>query len=211
VLHNFLAFPNTNNAAIDSLTSSADYRIRLLMGDLELRNAIVNNDRLTFNWLAGARYAHLDQNLASVFQVTGTTTVDSKISFDGFGPRVGLDGQYRLSHGLYGYAQGVANLLVGQFRGNYEERNIFVGQVGQTSITANRVVPVLELEVGGGWQSANGRYRVSGGYYIGGWFNNMTTTAFAGAIGNTNFTTNGNNFRDTIVFDGFVTRFEFRY
>ncbi len=211
VLHNFLAFPNTANSAVDSLTATADYRIRLMMADIDVKCAIVNNDRLSLNWVTGVRYAHIDQNVLTTFQLTGTTTVDSKINFDAFGPRVGLDGKYQLRGGFYGYGQGMVDLMFGQFRGSYEERNVFTGLVGLTTINSNRVVPVLELEIGAGWQSANGRFRVSGGYYVGSWFNTMTTTSLAGAIGNVNFTTNGNNFRDNIVFDGLVSRFEFRY
>jgi hypothetical protein len=211
VLHNFLVFPNTATSAVDSLTSQADYRIRLYMADLDYHCAFVNNDHLMLNWVAGVRYAHLDQEVNNIFQITGTTTIDSRVNFDGIGPRIGLDGQCHLGCGFYGYTQGFFDLLLGQFRGNYVENNVFTGQVGQTSINANRVVPVLELELGVGWQSPKGRFRVSGGYYVGSWFNVMTTTSFASAIGNTNFTTNGNNFRDNLVFDGFVARFEFRY
>jgi hypothetical protein len=211
VLHNFLAFPNTANSAVDSLTSSANYKIRLYLADLDTKCDIVHNESCRLNWLAGVRYAHNDQNVFSTFQVTSTTTVDSKINFDGIGPRFGLEGKYFTRCGLYGYASGIVDVLFGQFRGNYEERNIFTGLVGLTSINANRVVPILEFELGAGWQSPSGAFRVSGGYYVGSWFNMMTTTSFASAIGNTNFTTNGNNFRDSLVFDGFVARFEFRY
>lgn len=211
VLHNFLAFPNTANSAVDSLTSTAEYAIQLRMADIDYKCAFVNNDCLSLTFVAGARYANLTQDVLGTFQVTGTTTVDSHITFDGFGPRIGLEGKYRLKCGVYGYANGMADFLFGQFRGNYVERNVFTGLVGQTSVNANRPVPVLEFELGAGWQSPKGHVQISGGYYVGSWFNTMTTTSLAGAIGNVNFTTNGNNFRDTLVFDGLVLRFEFRY
>jgi len=211
VLHDFLAYPNTINAAPIFQNAASDYRIRLYMGDLNLKGVVAKRENCNLNWFAGVRYAHLEQNLFTTFQVLGETTIDSKINFDGIGPRLGLDGEIRFKHGFFGYGQGVIDVLFGQFRGSYEQRNVFIGQVGQTTITANRVVPILELELGGGWQSANGRYRLAGGYYIGSWYNTMTTPSFAGAISNANFTTNGNNFRDNMVFDGFVARFEFRY
>lgn len=211
VLHNYLAFPNTANSAVDSLTASANYRMQLMIGDIDYKCAIVSNDSLTLNWIAGARYAHLDQDLLATFQVAGTSTVDSHISFDGFGPRIGLEGQYRLKCGFYGYANGTADLLVGQFRGSAEQRNVFVGLVGDTSVTANRLVPVLEMEIGAGWQTSCGRLRASAGYYVGSWHNTMTITSLHGGIGNKNFTTNGNNFRDSMVFDGVVLKFEFRF
>jgi hypothetical protein len=211
VLHNFLAFPNTASSAVDSLSASVDYHIQLYMADFDYKCAIVNNQHLYLNWLAGIRYAHLDQNLSSNFFVTGATSVNSDINFDGIGPRFGLDGRYQVCGGLYGYAQGIVDLLFGQFRGNYTETNVFTGLVGQTSINANRVVPILELEMGLGWQSAQGGFRVQGGYYVGSWFNTITTSSFASSIGATNFTTNGNNFRDNMTFDGLVLRFMFSY
>jgi hypothetical protein len=211
VLHNFLAFPGTVNSAADSLTADASYRIRLAMVDIDYKCAIINNDHVMLNWLAGVRYAKLEQSLNSTFQITGSTTVDSNIDFDGVGPRVGLDGKYHVCGGLFGYAQGITDILFGQYKANAEQRNVFTGLIGQTGITANRVVPILELEVGAGWQSHNGAIRVSGGYYVGAWFNTVTMTSLANSISGTNFTTNSDNFRDNMTFDGFVLRFELRY
>jgi hypothetical protein len=211
VLHNFLAFPNTTNSGVDSLTAVADYRIRLMMADLDFKSGIVDNERWMVNLVGGVRYAHLEQSLLDTFQLAGKTTVDSHVNFDGVGPRLGLETQCRTKCGIYGYATGMVDLLVGNFRGSTEERNIFTGLVGQTSITANRLVPILELEMGAGWKSSCGRLRFSGGYYIGSWSNTMTMTSLSSGIANTNFTTNGNNFRDNLIFNGLVTRFEFRY
>lgn len=211
VLHNFLAFPGTVNSAADSLSANTNYTIRLVMADVDYKCALVNNEHVLLNWLAGVRYAKVDQRLESTFQITGTTTVDSEINFDGVGPRVGLDGKYHVCGGFFGYAQGIVDVLFGQYRANAEQRNVFTGLIGQTGIAANRVVPILELEVGGGWQTANGAIRVSGGYYVGAWFNTLTMTSLANGISGTNFTTNSDNFRDNMTFDGFVLRFELRY
>jgi hypothetical protein len=211
VLHNFMVFPNTVNAAGDSLTAVANYHIQLYMVDLDYKCPIINNDHLSLNWVAGIRYAHLDQNFSDTFQITGTTTINSTISFDGIGPRIGLEGEYKICGGFYGYCHGLFDVLFGEFRGNYGERNVFTGVVGQTSVMEDRAVPILELEVGAGWQSCDGRFRFSAGYYVGAWFNVMTTTSLQSGIGNANYTTNGNNFRDNITFDGFVAKFEFRF
>jgi hypothetical protein len=211
VLHNFLVFPNSTSSAPDSLTSALNYHITLYMADLDYKCAFVNNCHLLMNWVAGVRYGHTDQGLLNTFQVTGVTTVDSHIDFDGFGPRVGIEGQYQMRCGFYGYGQGMFNVLFGQYRGNTTEQNVFTGLVGQTSVTANRAIPILEMEVGLGWQSPKGCFRLSGGYYVGSWFNTMTMTSLSSGIGGVNFTTNGNNFRDTMTFDGFVLRGELRF
>ena len=211
VLHNFLVFPNTVNSAGDSLTASARYIIDMRTADLDYKCAFVDNDHLSLYWLAGARYAHLRQNLSSTYEITGTTTTDSNINFDGGGPRIGLEGEYRILCGFYGYGKGMANLLVGQFQGSFVERNVFTGLVGQTSVSEDRLVPVLELEIGAGWQCKNGRVRISGGYYVGTWFNIMNVPSLGQGVGANNFTTNGNNMRDNMTFDGFVGRVEFRF
>ena len=211
VLHNFLVFPNTVNSAVDSLTSRADYSIRLYMGDLDAKFALCNTECFSLNIFGGARYAYLNQSLFNTFQLTGASTVDSQIKFDGVGPRIGLDGQYRTRCGVYGYASGIFDVLFGEFRGTYTQQNVFGGVVGQTAINSTRAVPILEMEIGAGWRSCNGRWGFSGGYYVGSWFNTMTTTSFSRAIGNTNFTTNGDNFRDNLIFNGLVARFEFRF
>jgi hypothetical protein len=211
VLHSFLVFPNTVNSAGGSLAASAEYAIDLRTFDLDYRCPLVCGHNLLLEWLAGARYGHLDQHLLATFDISGTTTVDSHINFDGGGPRVGLHGDYKICGGLFGYGCGVLDVLFGRFHGSLEEQNVFTGLVGQTSVSEDRVVPILELELGAGWQTANGRLRLSAGYYVGFWFNALTTPNFISGVQGTNFTTNGNNFRDTITFDGLVGRVELRF
>jgi hypothetical protein len=211
VLHSNLAFPNTVNSAGDSLNASATMSIDLQMGDLDYKWNFLHGEHLSLSFISGGRFAHLDQKMLANYEITGTTTIVPSIYFDGGGPRTGLEGEYRISHGFYGYGKGTANLLVGEFSGSYVERNIFTGLVGSTSFRDDRVVPVLELELGFGWQSESGRVRVSAGYYVGSWFNTMTIPSLANSIQNNNFTRNANNNQDTLTFDGLVGRIEFRF
>jgi hypothetical protein len=211
VLRSLLAFPNTLNAAGDSLTAHAEYHTTLVMADIDYKTAFVTTDNLLLSWFAGGRYVHLDQHLNALYQITGETTVESRVNFDGGGPRAGLNGQYRIAGGFYGYGVGAVNLIAGKFSGQAVQNNIFAGQQGQTAVNENRVVPILELELGFGWMSANGRVRVSGGYYVSSWYNTMTVPTLQAGIQGTNFTTNSNNLRDNIVFDGLVGRLEIRY
>ncbi len=211
VLHNFLVFPNTVNSSGDSLTASATTSVDLQTGDIDYKCAFVCTDHLSVLWVAGGRYARLGQKLEANYNLTGTTTVESSINFNGGGPRVGLEGEYKILRGFYGYGKGMLDLLVGRFQGSYQESNVFTGLIGSTAIGENRIVPVLELEIGAGWQSRNGRIRVSGGYYVGNWFNVMTIPTLATGIQRNDFTTNGNNLRDSLIFDGFVGHVEFRF
>src|SRR5262249_31902584 len=145
------------------------------------------------------------------YQILGTTTVTSHINFDGVGPRTGLEGEYHFRRGLFSYGKGIVDVLAGHFGATYDQHNTFAGQQAHTEVAEDRIVPQLELELGGGWQSPKGHFRISAGYYVSSWFNTLTTPNFiAGAIGN-NFTTNQNNSRDVLTFDGFVGRVEVRY
>jgi hypothetical protein len=211
VLHSLLVFPTTVNSAFDSNKADATYGVQLEMGDLDFKCAFVDTTCLQLSYLAGVRYAHMRESLTSNMNILGTTTIDSHINFEGGGPRVGLDGEYRIKGGFYGYGKGILSLLGGHYSGLYEQRNIFAGLQAQTQIGDDRIVPVLELELGVGWVSPQGHIRAAAGYYVSGWFNAMTMTSLVRGIQNNDFTTNSNNFRDTMTFDGFVGHVEFRY
>jgi hypothetical protein len=211
VIRSSLTAPNTLNSAPDSLTASAHSSIQLYEGDLDYKCCIVNGDHVSLNWLAGARYAHLGQTLDATYKIFGTTTVDTQVNFDGAGPRAGLEGEYRIACGLYGYGKGILDLLAGHFSGSYSQHNIFAGNQASTQISEDRLVPQLEFELGVGWVSPKGRVRVSAGYYVGTWFNTITIPGLIQGVQNNNFTTNSNNFRDTLTFDGLVGHVEFRY
>jgi hypothetical protein len=101
--------------------------------------------------------------------------------------------------------------LAGHFSGSYSQHNIFAGNQASTQISEDRLVPQLEFELGVGWVSPKGRVRVSAGYYVGTWFNTITIPGLIQGVQNNNFTTNSNNFRDTLTFDGLVGHVEFRY
>ncbi|MFO0965131.1 MAG: Lpg1974 family pore-forming outer membrane protein [Gemmataceae bacterium] len=212
VLRSPLIFPNTANAAFAPLSAQAGYHITMYTGDIDYKCAFVDNDCLRLSWLAGARYGHLRQNLDVAYQeILGVDRIHANVGFDGGGPRVGLDGEYRVKCGLYGYARGALSLVAGTFTSLYEQRDIFGGLVAQSSINETRIIPILELELGVGWRSQNDRVRVAAGYYVGSWFNTLTIPGIVQGVQNNNFQTIGNNFRDNLTFDGVVARIEFRF
>jgi hypothetical protein len=209
----FLVFPTTVIAGPPSLSQVATsrYDIDFRFADADFHHSIWCGPHWSVDWLAGARYAHLEQDLLVNYSILTTTTVNTHINFDGGGPKVGLEGEYRWRWGVYTYGKGILDLLAGHFGATYDQRNNVIGQQAHTEVAEDRIVPQLELELGAGWQSPKGHVRVSGGYYVGAWFNTLTTPSFIQGALNNNFTTNGNNFRDTLTFDGFVGRVEFRY
>jgi hypothetical protein len=204
-------FPGTLNVAADSNFADASYDIDFQFGDLNVKRALCRGPDHNLYLVLGGRYANLQQDFLANYNVLGVTTVTTDIVFDGVGPRAGLQGDYRFKKGFFMFGSGALNLIFGEFEANYLQTNAFAGTQAEVRFGDDRIVPVLELELGGGWASPKGRVRVSGGYYAGIWFNTMTTNGLIQGIQNANFTTNGDNLSETLSFDGMFGRVEFRY
>jgi hypothetical protein len=212
VIQSALTLPQTANAAADSLSANANTSFTLQVVDGVFKHTLcTDHSHYAVNWLAGARFAHLSEELHGDFTILGATAVDTHINFDGAGPRVGLEGELVGRGGLMVFGRGAANLLAGHFGAEYLQQNIFAGVQGVTNYRSDRIVPVLELELGVGWVSPGGNIRASAGYYVAGWFNSFTTPDLIQGVQTSNFTTNGNNLRDTITFDGVMARLEIRF
>ncbi len=210
-IHSLLTFPATSNTAADSQVASATTDIDYRYYDLDFKHKLLCGPHYNLYLLLGGRYATLEQDLTSEFSILGKTTVTSNIDFKGGGVRAGLDGDFFLRWGFFSYGRGSASLLGGRFAASYEQRHFLSGEQARTSYTDHRVVPILELEVGLGWSCWQGRFRISGGYSVSGWFNTLTTPTWIQGVQNSNFTTNTDNLRDTLTFDGLTARVEFRY
>ena len=175
-VHSLVTYPTTASAAANSLASSATYGIRFRTADAEYRRLLWGTPNAAINYSAGLRYAHLGQNFSSAEAITpGTTFVDSRITYDGGGPRFGMDGERRVRNGFMIYGRTGASFLAGTFRASYNQYNTFFLNQANVAWKDQRIVPILEAELGAGWASCNGRIRITGGYYIGSWFNTVAT------------------------------------
>jgi hypothetical protein len=212
VIQSAVTLPQTSNTASDSLAADASTSFDLMIGDAVFKH-ILCTDHCTYavNWLVGGRYAHMSQHFRGDFSILGDTAVSSNVNFDGAGPRAGLEGELTGKWGLMVFTRGAVNLLAGHFGADYTQTNIFGGLQGITNYRSDRIVPVLELELGFGWVSPQGHVRASAGYYVAGWFNSFTTPDMVQGVQNNNFTTNGNNLRNTLTFDGLMARLEVRF
>jgi len=211
VMTSLLTFPATPNSSFDSESASLTSSINFFLADIDFKHRFWQTENCALNWIAGARLARLEQQMQANYSITGATTVASDIVFDGAGIRLGLEGEYSMRYGVFVFGRGVANLLAGRFSSTYSQTNIFVGQQALTGVNDTRVVPVLDVEAGIGWQTANHRIRLMAGYYFSAWGNMLTTNGLIQGVQNSNFTTNGNNFRDSIIFDGLMARLELRF
>ncbi len=212
-----LTFPGAGNAFALANKASAYYDINFQTADLDYRVAWLGDSlpcggETCVNWIVGARFAQLDQHLLAVYPFNppdGETQVQSNIDFSGAGLRAGLEGDRKLGPNsqLQFYGRGLINVLAGQFRANYQQTNRFNGQEAAVGWQDDRVVSILEGELGLSWVSLDGRLRLSGGYYLAAWFNTVTTPGWVHAAQNVNFVNVNNN----LTFDGFIAQAEYNF
>ncbi len=197
------AFPGTLPGT--DLNVQGSYNIRLQMGDIEYRSLWRYGPRYAVNWVAGIRGGHIDQDLVVRAPVSGTTTT-SNIDFDGLGIRFGLEAERQIhpdhAFRLYGKASG--SLLSGEFENTYVQTNL-VGTQATTNWSDDRVVPVLDCELGVNWTNQSGNLRFAAGWMVQAWFNTVSTNDWIGSVQANNFAGSS----DTLTFSGVVARMEF--
>jgi len=214
VLRSLVSHPLSTNAATDTLVANASLGIEYDLLDIDYRATVDGCESCegkfadVVNYIIGARYARLDQDFRSNFVVTGTTSVNTNVDFDGGGIRLGLEGErHSTKTGLYVYGQGITNLMVGEFKADYLQTNNFNGTEAITSWSGGRVVPGIDLELGLGWVGPRRRLRFSGGYLVSTWFNVVKTEEFINAAQTHDF----DNLSSVLTFDGLVARAEWEF
>ena len=202
--------PSTVNVAADSLSAQALYNFNLQSVDVNYKALLWHGDDFAVNYLFGLRYARIEQQFGATYSILGTTNVNTNVDFNGFGPRIGFEGERLLGDcGLLVYSKGSVNFLFGSNSADYLQRNIFTGIQAQTSLRETRIVTVPEFELGTGWQTCDGCFRITAGYYVSAWFNMMTTPEYLSTVRE-----NPNSFErqvKTLTLDGLCLRAEWRF
>jgi hypothetical protein len=205
--------PGTINAGDFFLSASAGLGVDYDLVDADYRSLLSLGRCHVVSWFVGARYGRLRQNMITTYTLTGTTeSVLSDIVFEGGGIRFGLDGERHNRSGLLLYGRSVLSLVAGESTAIYQQGEDFDSAVVDTEWKAGRIVPIVDLEVGAGWQSPCGRFRLSAGYQINYWFNTVTTDQWIRAVQSNSFVGQPDGMSyDTISFDGLVARAEYRF
>jgi len=192
-------------------TAFGRQRVGFRIADVEFRHVFRATDRYALAYSVGTRYTNLRQDLAAAFfapVVGDDQNVFTRIRFDGAGIRLGLDGERCAADTcLLVYGKAAASFVAGDFRAQYVQVQPDQLPSVDASWEAGRVVSMLDLELGGGWASPDGRFRVTAGYLVSGWFNVVKNSSWIRAVQTNNFT----GLSDTISFDGVVLRSEFRF
>jgi hypothetical protein len=209
VLRSLVLHPGTANAGADFLDARATSDVDFDLVDADYRAVWASDDLWALNYVVGVRYARLNQDFNATYTSTGTVdTLLTKTSFDGVGLRLGLDGERHASScGLLVYGRAAASFVAGDFRSRYLQGSDVDPVIVDTTWKAGRVVTILDLELGAGWQSQCGRFRLTGGYLFSSWLNAIPTDQWIQAVQRNNFVGLGDN----ITFDGFTARATYNF
>lgn len=203
--------PSTDNTALDSLVASGTVKNEVRIIDIDGLVKVVDCGPWTVQGVGGIRYARLNQTFQGNYEILGATQVETNSDFRGIGPRVGIESEVRVRGGLGAYGKGSVSFLLGEFSTEYDQQNVFQGTLATSAFKQDRLVTNVDLELGISWSSCNDRFRISGGYLIQSWSNVVSSNGLIEAVQQNAFTTNRNNLRDTIIFDGFVVHAELRF
>lgn len=208
VLRSLTIHPGTTAADLNFLDASANISYDLDLIDIDYRYALLHSSWLVAKLYAGGRFAHLNQDFSSTF--TNTTTVEqvsSQVHFDGGGIRLGLEGEMHLRHGFFLYSNGYTSFVAGRMHASYSQQDNFAGTVVNTAWAENRIVPILDIELGIGWLSPARHWRLSAGYVFSGWNNFTSNKDIIRAV----HTGNYDSLHDAFILDGLTARAEFRF
>ena len=209
VIHSLVSHPGTDTASQRFLEASAAYSMDFDLIDLDFTRIVSCGQRHRISCLFGGRYGGLQQDFTARFATpTNEEVVTTDIHFDGGGIRAGLDAEwYSCARTWVVYGRSAASFVAGEFRGIYTQDDLFGGRVVYTDWEAGRIVSMLDLEVGVGWNSCNGGVSVTGGYMVSGWFNTVNTDEFINAVQTNEWA----GLNDKMTFDGLVARAEVRF
>ncbi|MCU0959159.1 MAG: Lpg1974 family pore-forming outer membrane protein [Pirellulaceae bacterium] len=208
VIRSLVSHPGTLTAAQDFLSAQASHDIEFQFLDVDYRRVLSCGGDHNLSFLVGVRAGEFSQDFAADFVATGTESVRSEIDFYGAGIRLGLEGErYSMSRRWLIYGKTYGNLIAGDFTADYLQTQSFDPEVVNTTWKAGRIVPMLDLEVGAGWQSRCGTWRLTGGYMISAWYNTVKTDEWIAAVRNNDFVGLSGN----MSFDGLVLRCEGRF
>ena len=216
-----IPYNSYGNELSDWVSANSDYQMIYSLADVDFRWTFHNQCDTRLSLLAGLRYASLDQRLDVVGNTAGTTAanpsgiiigpdvdvVHTQVNFEGGGLRIGFEGQRRTPYGIVFYGRTAASVVAGTFRCNHTETSGLNGTWVDTTSSIDRVVPIIDAELGAGLSFWNDKLRLTAGYSFSGWFNTVLAGEYISATQSNDYT----GMHNTLTFDGFVSRVELAF
>ena len=211
VIASTVTHPSVDTTGSISLQANALQSANFQFADVGMRRVYKSSNHGVLNWNTGLRYGNMEQGLSANNLLSlpiGTTNVTTDIDFNGFGILGGLDGmRYSTDTGLLVYGRAFGSLLAGDWTANYRQTSQFGGGVVANDYRDFRVSPVVDTELGVGWQNCNGRFRVTTGYLFSTWFNAVTTRDYIQSVRTASLL----NMDDNLTFSGLTLRADLRF
>ncbi len=209
VLNSLVVHPNTLNVGETGLNADARYDIRFNILDAEYRGLIDGDCNFKFNYLVGLRIAQSEQQLVSTFSTNAQNNhvVQTDLDFYGAGIKLGLEYERVSQRGFLVYGRTNVSFVPGEFRADYDQTSVIGGRLVDTAWKAGRLVTMADIEIGTGWESACGTWRLTAGYNIQAWFNTVQTDEWIHGVRTNNFI----DMSSMQSFDGLMARVEARY
>ena len=195
--------PNTTSVATEYLSAESSLDIDFDVIDAHYRSTVYDGDLYYLDLTVGARYTRIDQDFHAGYSVLNSADVNTEVGFDGVGPRLGLELERPFDGRFHLFVRGAASLLLGHVTGEYTQTR--PGSLDATAeLDDSRFVPVTELEIGLGWDSHDGNWRFSGGYYVGTYHNTLSTARFIQGVQADDLY----KINDSLTFEGLMARIE---
>jgi hypothetical protein len=207
-IYPLLMHPRTLTPAnVTNVAAQGVYSVDFEIIDIGARSLLFNSNNFAINAFGGARWAHLEQDVAAAYNINGGTLVRANAEYDGLGSLMGLDAEFRSASGFGAYGKTAFSLLYGASRGAYDQTaNIATTRVF-TDGKFDRLAPMLDLEMGVQWVSPQQGLRLTLGYMTSVWFNQVTVRDYVAGVTDTQF----DDFSDTVTFDGLTAGAEVRW
>jgi hypothetical protein len=223
-VRSLIMHPSVPAPYVGILGESAEARqsLRVQLGDIDYKASLVSGPRYCANALVGVRFASLDQHFDSAV-TTGASSpapppsgfselMYTNVRFEGAGLRLGFEGERQSpSNGFLVYGKGAASFVAGTFRAEYSEFNVDSPYLVDTQWKANRMVTMLDFELGAGWASEDGAIRVTGGWMVSAWYNTVKPANYIHAVQTNNLSVLDSPTQNVLAFDGLVFRVEWRF
>jgi hypothetical protein len=207
--------PATRAAFTPTVQAGGRHDIDMDLIDIDYRRYWVQDCSRSMAYVVGVRWGNLEQNFAARYTDDLASDVDNArvltdVDFTGAGIHLGLEAeQYASRLPVLVYAKGFASILAGEFDATYFQQmpnSPGVPDVN-TSWEAGRLVPTLDLEVGGGLCTHGGALRATVGYVFSAWDNLVKTEDWIHAVQTNDF----RDMNDSMTLDGLVFRVEGRF